>query len=248
MIEDLLRIVHRRDFEDHDPGLELLALSRSRLADRELRERASEHLSTHREDAEALLYLDAFEARQKTPRFLRSALSISSMVALAASIALFFLAGARPSSTLQPKGIVTEPKYELYLGVEREGQRFLIADGAALRAGDRVGFFYTASERAYFAVIHRDAEGNATTMYPASGEKSAPIKPGKNVPLPDAAGLEQSAGCEHFVGIFSAQPLSMTSLAERVAAAKSGEDCALDVELDDDGAVRVFRIMGIEER
>src|SRR5262245_60350496 len=177
MIEDLLRARHRRDHEDFDPGLELIALARG--GDAEARSKAALHLASHPEDAEALLFLDAFEAKQR-PRVWSSA---PKMLALAASIAVIAYGASmsfRSSDGLWSKGLVPgSSRSELHLAVDREGRRFALARGAELYGGDRVGFFYTATEASYLAVIHRDAFGHASVMYPANGEVSAAIRVGK---------------------------------------------------------------------
>lgn len=160
------------------------------------------------------------------PRRVR--LFVAPALALAAMLCAFVASRLAPAPDLQrltPKGA---PSWSLELAVERGGQQFLAPSGARLQKGDQLGFFYSADRDGYLTVLYADAKSAPVRIFPARGDASAKVSAGQKLPLSDGALLDDGAGCEWAIGVFTPAPLSgekARALVSAMLAAREG--CAL---------------------
>jgi hypothetical protein len=105
------------------------------------------------------------------------------------------------------------PTFEVVASRDDAGQ-FRVTPGMALRPGDRLRFVIEPAGARYLLIASRDGQGNVTVYYPYGGAESAEIRSGKQE-LPGSIELDEVAGRERLVALFSNQPLR----ADQVAAA-----------------------------
>ena len=110
--------------------------------------------------------------------------------------------------------------------------------------GDRIGFFYHTKHDGYLAVLHVDANGDVTTLFPPAGEHSRSISAGVEVALPDGAVVARAEGrCEWFVGVFSDRALATAPLrATLSAAARQARACRMTVTVEGTRAVSILGV------
>lgn len=86
----------------------------------------------------------------------------------------------------------------------------LLADGAAVRAGDTIQLAYVgappAGEALYGVVISLDGRGQVTLHWPEQAGPAVPLTPGRAVPLPHAYRLDDAPAFERFFLVTSAAP------------------------------------------
>ena len=108
------------------------------------------------------------------------------------------------------------------IAVERGGERFTAREGDRLQAGDRLGFFYSASKPGYLAFFNLDASGKASVLFPSGAQKSGRIEAGQERPLVDGGVVRGGDPCEWLVAFFSGAGRSRgTVLACSVGLARS---------------------------
>ena len=114
-----------------------------------------------------------------------------------------------PSQTsLTPKGAF----FDLEIAVSREGTAFPLHQGDMVKTGDQLGFFYTATQSAYIAVFHVDADGQISVLYPGKSDRSVPVQEGARIPLSDGAIVTPATSCEWIVAVFSNKDMSVSQL------------------------------------
>ena len=185
--------------------------------------------------------LDAFSATQmalaasRRRRALRwSHLSVPVGVAAAAAAFLLWLKPPEPPSDARVKG-----GFSLTVALERGSLRSIAAPGAALLAGDVLGFFTSAPKDGRVLLLFADAVGKVSRISAAVG--GTPVSRGPNKPFPDGAVLEAGRGCEWIVAFFDAGTIdeSKATLALRAAVGRANADCALP-PLDFNGTTATF--------
>lgn len=147
---------------------------------------------------------------------------VAATVAAAAAVALFFgLRSAEPPPTV----LTAKGGFRLHVGVERDGREFRLDGQTPLRAGDRIGLFYDATEPGYVAAYFVDDGGALTALLDGAG---VGVVPGREASLPAGGVLQTAEGCEYIVGLFSPKPMSATrtrAIVEHMAA--GAVDCRL---------------------
>ncbi len=141
-------------------------------------------------------------------------------LALAASAAMLLLALALflpPDSPSSPeRKLIPKGAFELLVAAERKGHTFRVENGSVLNEGDRLGFFYSATQAGYLMILYIDESGELVRLYPAEDVLSSPVVQGINLSIPDGALVKTGRGCEWVVGIFSRRELSEALLGEAV--------------------------------
>jgi hypothetical protein len=83
-----------------------------------------------------------------------------------------------------------------------------LSDGALLKEGDVLRFFYDSGSFDYVFLLSVDAWGRVSSYYPDGSGFSVPVVRGRNLPLPGGVMLDDFVGYERFYAIFSRTPLS----------------------------------------
>ncbi len=144
----------------------------------------------------------------------------------------------RPSDvTMVTKGFSDE----MFVAVKRGELEFVLKPGDKLQQGDAVGLFYSAESAGYAAVFNLDSHGEATLLFPSGKEKSARIDAAKKAPLPDGAQVQEGAGCEWLVGVFSEREFDLRAVKKKVeSAAMNSTECRLHLAIPDTRSVIVI--------
>jgi hypothetical protein len=95
-----------------------------------------------------------------------------------------------------------------------EGQ-FPVKAGAVLRPGDKIRFVVNPGNAKYVLIGSRDGSGAFTVYHPFGGDKSTAIERGSHE-LPGAVELDEVAGTEKLVAVFSNEPVDAKSLERAV--------------------------------
>ncbi len=115
------------------------------------------------------------------------------------------------------KGI---PQASMEVVASRAGQQFSVKEGTRLRAHDKIRFVVNPGSARFLLIASRDGKGEVTIYYPYQGSQSAPIAPGRQE-LPDSVELDEVAGREWLVAIFSDAPVPASQV--RAALEHGGE-------------------------
>ncbi len=96
-------------------------------------------------------------------------------------------------------------EFEVVAQRANEGQ-FPVKDGTVLKPGDKIRFVVNPGGAKYVLIGSKDGAGNFTVYHPYGGEKSAGIDRGEHE-LPGAIELDEVAGKEKLIAVFSTEPL-----------------------------------------
>lgn len=182
---------------------------------------------------------------RQTLRWLLAALVIAAGVAVA--IVPGWLESPTPDqeSPLTPKGhgAVRGPADRLEVAVRRGKLEWVASALDTLETGDLVGFFYTADTDGYLLIAHVDAAMDATVVFPAGGQRSAPVHAGRSRQAVDSAVLTPANGCNWFVGVFSDEPIDSVRLREAISKMAVQDDCELDLRIPEARSVSVIPVL-----
>lgn len=174
-------------------------------------------------------------------------------VSLAAAAAIAFVAWPT-GKVLTPRTDVTTGDVTPAAGLRTKGTavRFFVKRGEAVTlgksgdtfaAGDALRFVVTSGAPSNLLLFGVSQTGMVSAYFPFGGSKSQPVDVGAEIPLPGSLVLDESPDTEFIGAIFSAEPLSLSTVAARVqdALAATSADGTLDLAtlraLPLDGAV-----------
>jgi hypothetical protein len=201
-----------------DPHLSMLALDAFAInaVSSDARAQAEAHLAscaTCRAQATA-----AQRMRAELPPYLRvraleavrrkrtglSRIFLLAPLALAVLVIVLRLRGGAPAGDdLAVKG---GPVLQLY--ALRDRQVFEVIDGTMLAAGDEIRFAVTPAGATHVLVASIDGSGHVTIYVPYDGTHSAEIEPEGRSELPGSIVLDDAAGPERVVAVFSMAPIA----------------------------------------
>ena len=115
---------------------------------------------------------------------------------------------------------VKGPGFSLSMYVQHGGDVRLAAPGERVEAGDAVRFAVSAPAATYVAVLSLDPRGRASVYFPL-GPSAEMVDAGRDVPLPVATRLDDSAGEERVVGLFCPSPVALEPV--RAALQRGGD-------------------------
>ncbi len=202
-----------------------------------------------RHPAPAFARATALRARQPAApelRFPRAAraLALGVGLAAAAAAALWMLAPVASD----PQAIRWKGGASLEVHVKRGDSTFVLRDGAALSAGDQLGFVYALPQPAYLLLLGIDDTGAVTRYFPAEGAARARLSAAARAQLPIGVELDQHRGSERLVALFSTTEIDEGAARRALALAfertrRRGQDLSAmtGVELDADQASVWYR-------
>ena len=121
----------------------------------------------------------------------------------------------------RPAGERTKgPGFSLSMYVQHGGDVRLAAPGEQVAAGDAVRFAVSAPSATYVAVLSVDPRGRASVYFPL-GPSAGMVDAGRDVALPVATRLDDSAGEERVVGLFCSSPVAIEPV--RAALQRGGD-------------------------
>jgi len=252
-LEQLLRARPGPDREECHK-LELIALAEAGVASPEEQAEAVKHLQDCPACAEALLVLSSLHERQLLrPGPLRPLWKHPSLVAAAAGLVLILftiglvkvISGPPSDDVAKDQLVVKGARDDLFLAVQRGADRFRLKKGQALKAGDKLGLFYSAPTKGYLAVFNLEQDGDSTLLYPAGESRAAAIVAGTEIPLPDGSEVLEASGCEWVIAVFADQRLEVDKLMKALRRAVSGQkDCRIEPALPGARTVRTLVVRG----
>ena len=101
--------------------------------------------------------------------------------------------------------------------VQRGGEVTPGVSGARYRTGDALRFTISTGTTGFFLLVGIDQLGEVSAYHPFAGERSAPQRAGVGIPLPGSLVLDDSTDAEFFLGIFSRDPIEVSSVRAAVA-------------------------------
>jgi hypothetical protein len=161
-------------------------------------------------------YEVADDAAAPKPRIVafrwRRVYGIAALVALMVTTGSFFLLRDETGPT-RVKGATG-----LKLYVKNADGAIEIREKQVYRAGERIQFSYSCDKRNKFLLLSIDTSGVITRYYPVAGDSSEALEPGQDIPLSHSILLDDYAGRELFIGIFSEEKIRADLLRDSLAA------------------------------
>jgi hypothetical protein len=146
---------------------------------------------------EATVPAAAAPARRTVPFRMRTIYGIAASIAIAFTTGYLFHA-REPALSSRIKGSVGLTLYVKTTQGEIEKRREQV-----YTAGERIQFLYSCDTHNKFMLLSIDTTGTVTRYYPASGDSSDALEPGQDIPLSHSIQLDEYAGKEVFIGVFS---------------------------------------------
>lgn len=143
-----------------------------------------------------------------TPRLALTAVAVAGL----ASVMLVHPWSRTAPSATTPVASLDELRVKgttLRFYVLRDGKVLPGHSGGAFRAGDALRFVVSTGAPSFFFLVGADSSGKVSAYHPFGGHASTKIAPATDVPLPGSLVLDDARGTEFFIGIFSAEPLSL---------------------------------------
>ncbi len=101
--------------------------------------------------------------------------------------------------------------------------------GAAYREGDALRFAVSNDRPAWFLLVGIEESGAITACHPFGGDRSVRLPAGADAPLPGSLVLDDSDQAQAFVGLFTAEPLELSTVRAAVDRAR-GDDLEQTLE------------------
>jgi hypothetical protein len=252
LLDELLRVrlqARRATLSNSEecPDLESVALVVGGSASPLEIARASAHLQRCRSCADAARLLselddnssaepDRIECHERVARKARPRLARQAVWAGAAACMLLIATGVVWQWHVAPSEVRFAVKGEvdhLDVAVLRDGRGFRLPPNGELLDGDQLGFFYSAAEPGYLALLDVQTSGRVSRLFPRNATESQAIFSGSEVRLPDGGAFEKTPGCGWLVAVFSDRPLALEDLSARLrhAASNAGAGCVLQPEV-----------------
>jgi hypothetical protein len=161
-------------------------------------------------------------------------------LALAVLVVVLRLRGGAPAGDdLAVKGGPVLQVYAL-----RDRQVFEVTDGTMLAAGDEIRFAVTPAGATHVLIASIDGSGHVTIYVPYDGAHSAEVEPEGRSELPGSIVLDDAAGPERVVAVFSMAPIAAADveaeLRKRIAGGPDQLRVALPLAIPAAQAARVF--------
>jgi len=160
-------------------------------------------------------------------------------LALAVLVVVLRLRGAPASDDISVKGGPVLQVYAL-----RDHQVFEVVDGTTLAAGDEIRFAVTPAGATHVLIASVDGSGHVTIYVPYDGAQSSEVEPDGRSELPGSIVLDDAAGPERVVAVFSMAPVRAADveaeLRKRVAGGPDQLRAPLPLAIPAAQAARVF--------
>ncbi|MBN1577809.1 MAG: DUF4384 domain-containing protein [Chitinispirillaceae bacterium] len=168
--------------------------------------------------AERAEFLEAFPVIDVVPvkslRFLRFT-PMRTALALAAGLVLAVGAGSllvnRSGEAYRTKGGVA-----LNLFAQDTAGSPVVRREPVFTPGERIQFTYSCGNERYFILASIDDTGRISVFYPAEGDNSMLLEPGRDLPLPNSIVLDEYIGKELYIAVFSARPLQVAAVVDKI--------------------------------
>lgn len=160
---------------------------------------------------------------------LRTVLPLAAALLLAVGTGVVLFNG-RTSDT-RIKGAV-----ELQPFVLDRGGKVVLRESRVFFPGERIQFTYACGKEQYLILMSVDTSGRVSVFYPAHGDSSIHLVPGRGLPLEHSILLDDYIGKELFIGLFSAHSLHTASIVDEVKRAVVAADDLHAVDLKIGGA------------
>jgi hypothetical protein len=156
------------------------------------------------------------------PRKARPSWFVFAVPAFAAAIAIVAVVSRHreapaPAPDLAIKGDAT---WQVF--ANRDGQTFIVHDGAQLEPGDRIRFAVIPDGARYLLVASIDGAGTVSIYFPYGGSESAPLPAGDRSLLPGSIVLDAAPGPERMFAIFSDEPVAAEQVTDQLRAIGAG--------------------------
>ena len=182
----------------------------------------------------------AMETNSSRKRFTRLWFAVGA-VAAAAALVLVFIGTTHVEAPSQDDDIMLKGAFSMAVTARRGTEQFSVGQGAHLREGDAVRFTVTVDRPGFIAVFAREADGDIAPLYPesdpATNPAPFPLENAGHQTLPGSIVLDDSAGAEWFIAVFSLRPFDRAA----VLKAARGEG-----SVNPDALGKAFTVQSIE--
>jgi hypothetical protein len=137
---------------------------------------------------------------------------VGAAAAVALVVFVFFIK-PQASDEVRIKG---DPTLQIFAKRPDREQVFAVTPEVKLRPGDRIRFVAEAPGRGFLLVVSKDRGGQVSFYVPTFGAQSVEIPPGKHE-MPGSIELDQAPGPERIYAIFSDEPLSVATIADKMS-------------------------------
>jgi hypothetical protein len=151
--------------------------------------------------------------------------------AIAASLIICIGAGYVYLTGLQTAGSRIKGETALKVYVKADDGRIEQRGNNTFFAGERVQFLYSCGRENSFILMSLDTAGSMTTFYPDAGDSAIGLEPGQDIPLPNSILLDEYAGPELFIGVFSEKALLVSTVKRLVEGAFSSKTALSSMKL-----------------
>jgi hypothetical protein len=158
---------------------------------------------------------DRLAVTPAVPFFWRPLYALAASLVIFAGAGLLYLAGSRQGEN-RIKG-----ETGLKVFVQNRAGNIEKREPKVFYTGEKIQFLYSCGADNRFILLSLDTTGAVTTYYPSAeaADSSCALESGRDIPLPNSIVLDEYAGRELFVGLFSKKALHVAAIKQRVAEA-----------------------------
>ena len=159
-----------------------------------------------------------------------------SILAIAASLFITVTAGFYVLTHDQPDGYRIKGATQLDMYVLDETGVPSKRGDSIYYPGERIQFTYSTGRNRNLILLSIDTSRVITLFYPSQKDSSVKLAPGRDLPLPHSITLDGYIGPELYVAIFSASPLSIIDVKEKLKGSLNRSGTFEDLRLNLDNA------------
>jgi hypothetical protein len=175
-------------------------------------------------------HVAVIEKKNSSQRLFRRVFAIAATLVVVITGSAVLLRNQEPSFT-------TKGGVALHLFVLDRNGKPTTRESMTYFPGERVQFSYSCGIERYLILLSSDTAGAITRFYPVEGDSSQPVASGADIPLPHSIELDEYIGDELYIAVFSAHPLALPPVTEKVKAAVAAHEHLHAATLSIDGAV-----------
>lgn len=139
--------------------------------------------------------------------------SIAALLIFAVSIQFTL----RENVSIEQQTIALKGAEQISFFVENDTGGVEERDSDIYYPGERIQVCYSTVATAYLTLFSMDSNGTLSRFFPTSGTTSTKVEPGISLPLPHSIRLDSYIGEEKFIMVFSAEPLSIQDVEEKIS-------------------------------
>lgn len=158
------------------------------------------------------------------------------MFAIAATL-IVVITGSSVLLRRQEASFTTKGEVALHLFVLDNNGKPTTRESMIYFPGERIQFSCSCGMERYLILLSSDTAGEITRYYPVEGDSSQLVASGADIALPHSIQLDDYIGDELYIAVFSAHPLALSPVIDKVKAAVAAHEGLHKATLSIDDAV-----------